>query len=164
MVDDVAAFRDIPFSASPVGDLRWREPQPLSAWSEIRQSVGNPPSCPQKRGLSLEGGGDAPSGDVDGHRQSGATDGATEPVIDHLDIGLGVVDLQDLQRRRGNEVAGRYLGARFVGQQRSLGIAMLDKPTRNRVAAWGRQGRAKTSLANLHPSAELRVGQRNASA
>ena len=164
VVDDVAAFRGIPFAAPPVGDLRWREPQPLPAWSEIRQSVSNAPSCPQKRGLSLEGGGDASGGDVDGHRQPGATDGATEPFIDHLDIGLGVVDLDDLQRRRGYEVAKRYLGASFVGQQRSLGIAMLDKPTRNRVAAWGWQGRAQTSPANLHPSVELRADQQYASA
>ena len=58
VVDDVAVFRGIPFAAPPVGDLRWREPQPLPAWSETRQSVSNAPSCPQKRGLSLEGGGD----------------------------------------------------------------------------------------------------------
>ena len=58
VVDDVAVFRGIPFAAPPVGDLRWREPQPLPAWSETRQSVSNAPSCPQKRDLSLEGGGD----------------------------------------------------------------------------------------------------------
>ena len=58
MVDDVAVFRGIPFAAPPVGDLRWREPQPIQPWTDVRQTTTVGPSCPQKRGLSLEGGGD----------------------------------------------------------------------------------------------------------
>jgi hypothetical protein len=30
------AFRNIPFAASPVGDLRWRPPAPPAAWEGIR--------------------------------------------------------------------------------------------------------------------------------
>ncbi len=32
LLDNVAVFRGIPFAAPPVGDLRWREPQPLTPW------------------------------------------------------------------------------------------------------------------------------------
>ena len=85
VVDDVAVFRGIPFAAPPVGDLRWREPQPLPAWAEIRQSVSNAPSCPQKRGLSLEGGGDPGKLDEDclylNVFTPGADAGARRPVM-----------------------------------------------------------------------------------
>ena len=85
VVDDVAVFRGIPFAAPPVGDLRWREPQPLPAWSEIRQSVSNAASCPQKRGLSLEGGGDPGKLDEDclylNVFTPGADAGARRPVM-----------------------------------------------------------------------------------
>ena len=57
-VDGVLSFKGIAYAAPPVGDLRWRDPQPAAPWLGIRkaQAVGN--ACIQKRGLSLEGGGD----------------------------------------------------------------------------------------------------------
>ena len=58
MQGEVAVFRGLPFAAPPVGALRWRAPQALASWTSVRQAVVAAPSCPQKRGLSLEGGGD----------------------------------------------------------------------------------------------------------
>jgi len=56
--DDVAVYRGLPFAAPPVGALRWREPQPAAGWMGVRQATQSGNACPQKRGLSLEGGGD----------------------------------------------------------------------------------------------------------
>lgn len=34
---DVRIFRGIPFAAPPVGDLRWKAPQPVRSWSGVRK-------------------------------------------------------------------------------------------------------------------------------
>jgi hypothetical protein len=57
-IDGVSAYLGIPFAAPPVGDLRWREPQPVKPWEGIR--VGLPSAqilflrCrPDRRGLPV---------------------------------------------------------------------------------------------------------------
>lgn len=35
-VDGVTAFKGIPFAAPPVGDLRWKAPQPAESWDGVR--------------------------------------------------------------------------------------------------------------------------------
>jgi para-nitrobenzyl esterase len=43
----VRIFRGIPFAAPPVGDLRWRPPQPVQAWTGVRKAVDFGPRCVQ---------------------------------------------------------------------------------------------------------------------
>ena len=37
--DGLTVYRGIPFAAPPVGDLRWRAPQPAAKWEGVRQAT-----------------------------------------------------------------------------------------------------------------------------
>ena len=45
--DGLTVFRGIPFAAPPVGDLRWRAPQPAAKWPGVRQADKFGPACVQ---------------------------------------------------------------------------------------------------------------------
>ncbi len=45
----VRIFRGIPFAQPPTGDLRWREPQLMKNWKDVRQAVDFSPRCMQAR-------------------------------------------------------------------------------------------------------------------
>jgi para-nitrobenzyl esterase len=40
-------FRGLPYAAPPVGNLRWRPPQPPARWRGVRDATQFAPSCPQ---------------------------------------------------------------------------------------------------------------------
>ncbi|MEA3118371.1 MAG: para-nitrobenzyl esterase [Paraburkholderia sp.] len=44
---DLRVFRGIPYAAPPVGELRWREPQPVARWAGVRQAWKFGPRCMQ---------------------------------------------------------------------------------------------------------------------
>src|SRR5262249_6056976 len=48
--DGVRSFKGIPFAQPPVGDLRWREPQPVKNWSGVRAAGKFGPRCMQRTG------------------------------------------------------------------------------------------------------------------
>jgi para-nitrobenzyl esterase len=43
----IKVFRGIPFAAPPVGDLRWRAPEPVQPWTTVRPAEDYGPSCMQ---------------------------------------------------------------------------------------------------------------------
>jgi para-nitrobenzyl esterase len=45
----IRIYRGIPFGAPPVGDLRWREPQPVKNWTGVRDGSEFAPRCMQTR-------------------------------------------------------------------------------------------------------------------
>jgi len=44
---EVHIYRGIPYAAPPVGDLRWKPPQPAASWQGIRQTTAFGKSCSQ---------------------------------------------------------------------------------------------------------------------
>lgn len=45
--DDVLAFKGIPYAAPPLGDLRWRAPQPVAPWEGVHDATGLGDNCMQ---------------------------------------------------------------------------------------------------------------------
>jgi para-nitrobenzyl esterase len=50
----VDVFKGIPYAAPPVGDLRWRPPEPAAPWKGVRQATSFAPACMQS-GVSMPG-------------------------------------------------------------------------------------------------------------
>lgn len=44
---NVTSFKGIPFAAPPVGNLRWKAPQPVTPWSDIKQTTQYGHDCMQ---------------------------------------------------------------------------------------------------------------------
>ncbi|MFI1917382.1 carboxylesterase/lipase family protein [Nocardia sp. NPDC020380] len=49
--DGYRLFDGIPYAAPPIGDLRWRPPQPPAPWPGVRTARTAGPSCPQQTGI-----------------------------------------------------------------------------------------------------------------
>ncbi|MCU1338228.1 MAG: hypothetical protein JWO19_3809 [Bryobacterales bacterium] len=60
----IQIFKGIPFAAPPVGDLRWRAPQPAAQWEGVRKAEQFGPNCTAGGGPGGRGGkGKGPAGD-----------------------------------------------------------------------------------------------------
>ena len=47
---EIWTFKGIPYAAPPVGGLRWKPPQPVASWTNVRACTEFGPSCPQSAG------------------------------------------------------------------------------------------------------------------
>lgn len=45
--DGVTTFLGLPYAAPPIGELRWRSPQPARRWSGVRKATAFAPACRQ---------------------------------------------------------------------------------------------------------------------
>jgi para-nitrobenzyl esterase len=52
VANGVASFKGIPFAAPPIGDLRWKAPEPAKPWSGVRKADRYAPGCMQDPGMS----------------------------------------------------------------------------------------------------------------
>ena len=50
---DVTTFKGIPFAAPPVGDLRWRPPEPVVSWEGVRDASKTGAICVQNGGRNV---------------------------------------------------------------------------------------------------------------
>lgn len=53
-LDHATVFLGLPYAAAPVGPRRWRDPQQLQSWSDLRDAKTFAPACPQT-GVSIPG-------------------------------------------------------------------------------------------------------------
>ena len=56
----VTSFKGLPYAAPPVGELRWRAPQPAASWQDTRAAQARGNSCIQKPALSIDSDGGDP--------------------------------------------------------------------------------------------------------
>lgn len=52
---EVHVYRGIPYAAPPLGDLRWKPPQPVVPWTGIRESTVFSNMCPQNQASWVSG-------------------------------------------------------------------------------------------------------------
>ena len=68
VLDDASGltvYRGIPFAAPPVGELRWKGPEPAAKWSGVRDATGFGAICPQAPTLAMMTGESLPESSED---------------------------------------------------------------------------------------------------
>ena len=55
IVNAQRGFQGIPFAAPPIGQNRWRDPQPVTPWHNVLQATKPGPRCAQDEGLGSPG-------------------------------------------------------------------------------------------------------------
>jgi para-nitrobenzyl esterase len=51
--ETVHLYKGIPYAAPPIGELRWKAPQPVKSWTEVRDATKWGSQCAQRAGSSM---------------------------------------------------------------------------------------------------------------
>lgn len=52
VVHGIASFKGIPFAAPPLGDARWKSPQPVKPWTGVKKADAMAPACAQDTSIA----------------------------------------------------------------------------------------------------------------
>ena len=50
---NIVSFKGIPFAAPPTGDFRWRPPQPVASWPNVKLADTFAPGCMQDPAMAV---------------------------------------------------------------------------------------------------------------
>ncbi|WP_374609408.1 carboxylesterase/lipase family protein [Thermomonas sp.] len=129
--DGLAMFKGLPYAAPPIGDLRWRAPQPAKPWQGVRKADAFGKACMQAPGAALAAG----AGDIGSMSEdcltlnvwTPGTEGATRPVMVWIHGGALVFGAGSQPIYAGKPLAER--GAVVVSLNYRLGpLGFFDHP------------------------------------
>jgi para-nitrobenzyl esterase len=145
-------FKGIPYAAPPVGDLRWRPPQPVASWRGSRDASKFGDSCPQmyvknlSAGLDLPGNEDCLKLNVFTPRKSGKnlpvmvwihggalqTDGAKDPLYVPINLVKNDVIVVTFDYRLGS--LGFFANKELIEEAKIKGEPVGNYGTMDQIA------------------------------
>ena len=145
-------FKNIPYAAPPVGDLRWRPPQPAASWNGTRDASKFGNSCPQpnlkneNRGLGLPGNEDCLTLNVFTPQQPGKDlpvmvwihggalqlDGARDPLYTPINLVKNGVIVVTFDYRLGS--LGFFANKELIAEAKAKGEPVGNYGTMDQIA------------------------------
>lgn len=150
---NMQAFKNIPYAAPPVGDLRWRPPQPAPSWSGLRDAGNFGESCPQQyiknlsTGLGLPGSEDCLKLNVYAPAQSGKklpvmvwfhgggliVDGTRDPQFTPINLIKNGVIVVTVEYRLGS--LGFFASKELIEEAKAKGEPVGNYGTMDQIAS-----------------------------